>query len=475
MMVMEASPFGDNPVFAVLLLLIALAVMALVWGLLIYLVSRLLRGSLGRYITTPRQKVVVGCSFGFLCMTILSWVIVSMRSVTPIRFTALPEVKSTVDGNTAFALDLYQKLKQQPGNLFFSPYSISTALAMTYAGARGQTESEIAKTLHFDDLPQEKIHAAFKALTTRTGRIQRWNRITLITANSLWCQLHYPLTDTFSNVIRTDYKAELRLVNFKAPADTAREINAWVERKTAGRIQNLADPRYFTPFTRLVLCDVIYFKGKWQTQFKPKDTRPAVFYVSTNETVTVPMMWQESQFKTAYDQDKTVELLELPYVGKDLSMIILLPTQYSSPDAERNDLSALEQKLTVQNLHGWFQTLDQTAPHKTIVLLPRFNMTQSFDLADQLKSLGMPSAFNDTADFSGMDGTTNLFISDVIHKAFIEVNEAGTEAAAATWVYVKTKSMALSFIVDHPFVFLIRDNGSGAILFVGRVVDPTKQ
>jgi serpin B len=218
------------------------------------------------------------------------------------------------------------------------------------------------------------------------------------------------------------------------------------------------------------LCDAIYFKGKWQTQFKPNDTKPEPFHVSTNQDVTVPMMYQSSQCKMAYSDDESVELLELPYVGNDLSMIVLLPTAYG----EENDLPSLEQKLTAENLSAWLKTLDQTSLHKASIFLPRFTTTQSFDLTEKLKSLGMTLAFDDAADFSGMDGTTNLFISDVIHKAFVEVNESGTEAAAATWVHVMTKSMAERFVADHPFIFLIRDNGSGTILFLGRIVDPTK-
>jgi serpin B len=345
---------------------------------------------------------------------------------------------------------------------------------MTYAGARGQTESEMAKVLHFNPA-QTNIHSAFGVLTERMNKIQRWNRITLATANSLWCQQDYRFTDAFLNLVRTRYGAEARQVDFKHSAQAAGEINQWVERETKQKIKNVVEPGQFTDLTRLVLCDAIYFKGKWQTQFKPNDTKPAPFHVSTNETVTVPMMYQHAEFKIAYSDDGSVELLELPYVGNDLSMIILLPqVEYPSPDVEQPGLPDLEQKLTVNNLHAWLAKLDQAGGHKTWVGLPRFTTTQSFNLAKELKSLGMPSAFNDTANFSGMDGTTNLFVSDVIHKAFVEVNEAGTEAAAATWVHVASKSASGRFIVDHPFVFLIRENGSGTILFLGRIVDPTK-
>jgi serpin B len=206
------------------------------------------------------------------------------------------------------------------------------------------------------------------------------------------------------------------------------------------------------------------------------DTKPADFHVTTNETVTVPMMHQKARFKAVISDHDMVELLELPYSGTDLSMIILLPQiEWPPPDVENPGLPDLEQRLTAENLRVWLAELDQAGGHETYVTMPRFTTSQSLDLMEPLKSLGMKSAFGmNTANFSGMDGTTNLSISDVIHKAFVEVNESGTEAAAVTVQIVMTASMAERFIVDHPFIFLIRDNGSGSILFMGRIVDPTK-
>ena len=231
----------------------------------------------------------------------------------------------------------------------------------------------------------------------------------------------------------------------------------------------------FTPDTRLALCDAIYFRGKWLHPFKKKDTQPSSFQVATNETVTVPMMYESAPFKHAMTEDYSVELLELPYSGQDLSMIILLPGRAEYvPDAEHNDVHDLEQKLTAENLQAWLKTLDAANPHKTSVRLPRFTTTSSFNLANQLKALGMASAFGGAADFSGLDGTKNLFLSDVFHQSFVEVNEAGTEATAVTIVMAASKSMNDRFVVDHPFIFLIRENGSGSILFLGRIIDPTK-
>jgi len=412
---------------------------------------------------------------GFLCVIFLVLKIIHFHREAIIPLMALPEVKSVVNGNTAFALDLYQKLKAGPGNLFFSPYSISTALAMTYAGARGQTESEMAKVLHFNPA-QTNLPAAFGALDSRMNRIQRWGHITLTTANALWCQRDYRFTDVFLNLVHRYYGADARQVDFKHSAPAASdEINKWVERETKGKIKDVVEPSQFSELTRLVLCDAIYFKGKWQYQFKASETKPAPFRVSTNETVTVPMMCQESEFKMAKSGDDTVELLELPYSGNDLSMIILLPVSLQGQHRVKpGNLSDLEQKLTADNLHAWLAKLDQKTPKKTSVGLPRFTTIQSFDLTKELKTLGISSAFDDTANFSGMDGTTNLHISDVLHKAFVEVNEAGTEAAAATLIEMRELSISDRFIVDHPFIFLIRENGSGSILFLGRIVDPTK-
>jgi serpin B len=285
------------------------------------------------------------------------------------------------------------------------------------------------------------------------------------------------------NLVRKSFRAEVRQVDFKHSASAASdEINKWVERNTKGKIKDVVEPGQFADLTRLVLCNAIYFNGKWLHQFKMSDTKPAPFHVTTNETVTVPMMFQESEFKMAVSDDYAIELLELPYSGNNLSMIILLPVSLRGrPNFEPNSLAGLkqelaadnlhnlydlEQKLTVENLHTWLAKLDQANPHKTSVGLPRFTTIQSFDLTKELKSLGMPLAFGDT---------TNLYISDVLHKAFAEVNEAGPEAAAATSVEM-TLGMSESghFIVDHPFIFLIRENGSGTILFLGRIIDPTK-
>ena len=375
------------------------------------------------------------------------------------------EVKSVVEGNTAFAIELYQQLKSQPGNLFFSPYSISSALAMAYGGARGQTEAEMAKALHFSQ-PSQDTHAAFATLAARMKEIQRRSRVTLTAANSLWCQRDYPFTDAFRSLTRTRYEAEAQFVDFKHAAESAcGEINSWVARKTKQKIQNLIGPGQLTDVTRLLLCNAIYFKGTWAVRFDPNNTRPAPFFTSPEHSLQAQMMWQESEFKAVEADD--VSLLELRYTGDDLSMIILLPHAVEG-------LSDLEDRLNAEDLGQWIAGLDQARPAELSVLLPRFKTTQTLELARELAALGMPSAFNRTSDFSGMTGTRELGLSEVVHQAFVEVNEEGTEAAAATAVHAYLKSMSRSVHVDHPFIFLVRENRTGSVLFLGRIVDPSR-
>lgn len=475
MLVMDGLRLGDSVPTIVLALVIGLVLMGSLWAILIYWATRLIQLVLSPFAFNRRRKIILWCGLGVLGGSGLAWIILSALPETPIPFAPSSEIKTVVNGNNAFALDLYQKLKSQPGNLFFSPYSTSTALAMTYAGARGQTEMEMSNVLHFS-LPPEKLHPAFRVLAARMDRVQRWHRIVLTMANALWCQKDYHFRADFVRLVRENYSAEAQSVDFKDAGSAADEINRWIAKKTDHKITSGIAPGQLTPDTRLVLSDAIYFKGKWQHQFKVRDTKPAPFHVTTNQTVTVPMMYQKEHFKMAFNDDYSVELLELPYAGTDLSMIILLPSgaEYYFPETEPNDVHALEQKLTADNLRNWLKKLDQANPHETWVALPRFATAQNYDLVPELKSLGMTSAFNDSADFSGMDGTTNLFVSDVIHKAFVKVDESGTEAAAVSLVLAKTKGMANSFIADHPFIFLIRENGSGSVLFVGRIIDPTK-
>ena len=217
--------------------------------------------------------------------------------------------------------------------------------------------------------------------------------------------------------------------------------------------------------TRLVLCNALYFKGNWRSKFEAKATRPAPFRLSADETVSVPMMVQEAELKMTRFQEPAATLLELPYYGGDLAMVIILPN-------EVDGLAEIEAALTTENLSAWRARLDAASSDQTWVHLPRFTTRQSVNLVPVLRSLGIVSAFDDTADFSGMDGTTILFLATALHRTFVEVNEAGTEAAAVTLFEARTKGMSDRFVADHPFLFLIRDRASGTILFLGRLTDP---
>lgn len=383
-------------------------------------------------------------------------------------------VQTLVKGNTAFALDLYAQLKDekgippQGGNLFFSPYSISTALAMTYAGARENTAKQMAEVFHFTGEP-ESLCQAFADLEALLKAIQEKEHILLSIANALWAQAGYPFLQEFLDLVIQHYKAKLSHANFAEHEAVRQKINAWVEQQTNEKIKELIPQGVLDELTRLVLVNAIYFKGNWASQFDKNNTSNAEFWVTSDITVDVPMMTQEREFKYADIPDKHLQILELPYEGEDLSMVILLP-------AEKDGLAELEQLLSMENLDGWFESLWQ---QKVMVYIPKFKLSSGLILGETLSAMGMPDAFSEmSADFSGMGSSRDLHISAVFHKAFVEVNEEGTEAAAATAVIMKGRGLSFSptptFRADHPFIFLIRDNRSGSILFLGRVVDLTK-
>lgn len=375
-----------------------------------------------------------------------------------------PQEVAVVKGNTAFALNLYGQLREEPGNLFLSPYSISSALAMTYAGARGRTAEQMAASLRFM-LPNEQLHPTFGGLTKGLNEAGKTGDFELAVANALWGQKGEKWLPAFLALNREHYGAGLNEVDFIRATEEARlTINAWVEKETREKIKDLLKPGVLTRDTRLVLTNAIYFKGLWLAQFKKEATKDAPFHVTSDKTTTVPMMNQTGSFK--YLRGDGFKALELPYHGDRLSMVVFLPE-------EVDGLADFEKTLTAENLAKWLPRLRKTP--NVVVGLPKFTVTAEFSLSKVLKTLGMTDAFTDgVADFSGMDGTKNLFISAVIHKAFVDVNEEGTEAAAATAVVVGVTSVVEPpvFRADHPFLFLIRDTVSGSILFLGRVVNP---
>ena len=391
-------------------------------------------------------------------------IIIGLTSSMHAEVKDCQDTKIVVKGNNAFAFDLYEELKNVEGNIFFSPYSISTALAMTYAGARGMTEKQMGAALHFT-LDQNQFHPAFACLESHLKDIQEKGDIELNIANALWAQEDYVFLREFLKLIACNYSAVPNPVDFKRAHEEARKkINAWVEQKTKDKIKDLIKPGVLNSLTRLVLTNAIYFKGRWESHFKKCRTKKNPFWLSIDKSVEVPMMTQKQQFR--YMENDRVQILEMPYVGNDLAMIVLLPRKVDS-------LDQLEVDLSVENLNTWIGRLRK---REISVFLPKFKITSQFRLGETLASMGMPDAFGGNADFSGIDGTKNLFISAVIHKAFVDVNEEGTEAAAATAAVISVTSAPATppptFRADHPFVFLIRDNHSGSILFVGRVVNP---
>jgi len=386
---------------------------------------------------------------------------------TPPSATATSDQAAVVEGNNAFAIDLYNQLRTQSGNLFFSPDSISTAMAMTYAGARGDTATEMAKTMHFT-LPPQRLQPAMGGILVNLNAPHDGYQLRV--ANALWAQQGYTLLDDFLKLTKSEYGEGFKQVDFKEATEAARlTINQWVEQQTGDKIKDLLQPGTLSNSTKLVLTNAIYFKGDWQTQFDKAQTKEEDFHLSATQNVKAPMMHRDGGFN--YFDGGTFQILEIPYRSAELSMIILLPNDVGG-------LFALEQSLIVPNTKKW---LGQLRPvPKVILTLPKFKMTRQFELQDSLGAMGMTLAFDAHADFSGMTGNRDLFISALIHKAYIDVNEEGTEAAAATAVVMRSMMVRMQqpappvFRADHPFIFLIRDNRSGGILFMGRVADPTR-
>jgi serpin B len=362
------------------------------------------------------------------------------------------------DGNAAFALDLYRNLAARgPGNVFLSPVSISLALAMTRAGATGETGVEMDRTLHLD-LPQDCLHPAFGALLAALAAEGPW---TLAIANRLWGQQGFAFEAPFLEVTRTWYGAGIEALDFRDPEGARGTINAWVAEHTAGRIPELIPPRVLNAATTLVLTDAVWFKGTWVEPFDPALTSPEPFTTDTGEKVTVPLMYREG--KVRWGQAKGATLLALPYAGDRLEMLLALP---EAPDG----LASLEASLTPAIIAAWEAALH---PAKVMIWLPRFRLSTAYDLVEPLTALGMPRAFGAGADFSGISRAAPLTLGAVVHQAWVAVDEVGTEAAAATAVAVtRSGGPKPTFRADRPFLFLIRDRQTGAILFLGRCARP---
>ncbi|HEY2253810.1 MAG TPA: serpin family protein, partial [Planctomycetaceae bacterium] len=381
------------------------------------------------------------------------------RAVTKVSNGA----RAVAQSNNQFAFDLYKSLRDQEGNRFFSPASIATALAMTYAGAAGETRQQMADVLHLN-LPDLSLHNGFGTLNSILNTKNERYRLNM--ANRLWGQSGFHFEPQFVRLIHEHYGAGLGEVDFAATEQARQTINRWVAESTNGKIADLIPPGILTDKTRFVLTNAIYFKGTWTYQFSKSATQEAPFYLSKNRKIDVPMMQQHTG-GLRYAQTENIQLLEMPYAGGNLSMLVLLPRQVDG-------LPQLEEEVTANGVQKWSSGLRDD--YDVTVYLPKFTFTSQTGLKDELSSLGMPAAFSDQAEFPGISRQKKQKLFDALHQAFVDVNEEGTEAGAATGHIggdlpgpVPQEAV---FRADHPFLFLIQDRRTGAILFLGRVVNP---
>ena len=369
------------------------------------------------------------------------------------------DLGALVEGNNRFALDLYHALRSPEANLLYSPYSISLALAMTYGGARGETAQQMADTLHLT-LPPEQLHPAFNALDQALRSADEGDDdFILHLVHAIWGQRGYTFREPFLDLLAQNYGAGLRILDFVAQSEPARlTINDWASEQTEGKIEDLLPQGAIDPSTVLVLANAIYFNAAWKSPFSEEATHDAPFALLDGSEITVPTM--QGTMRLRYAEGAGYQAVELPYQGDQFAMLIVLPEAGGYPtfagafDAEQLGTMVSDLQVATFELH-----------------MPKFGYGSGFELADTLGEMGMPAAFQN-ADFSGMDGTRNLFIDNVYHKAFISVDEAGTEAAAATAV-VMARSLPERLLVDRPYIYLIRDTETGSLLFVGEVLDPS--
>ena len=377
-------------------------------------------------------------------------------------------LQGVVDGNNKFAFNLFQQEQSVTTgtNQFYSPFSISTALAMVYAGALNETALQMSNTLNFD--LSVKFHSKYKHLLDKMNAGTD-GKIKLKIANGLWAQQNFKFLDSYFGIVKSNYHSELKNVDFEADIEretTRKEINSWVERNTNNKIKNILSQHDLNALTRLVLVNAIYFYGDWETPFKNSSTIRNKFSLMDGTHTIVPFMNQKGQYN--YYEDSKIQAIEIPYTDNKASMVIFLPNTTTG-------ISALGKSFDFNYYQDIIESLQNTDVRLS---LPKFKIDFKIELSNALSQMGMPLAFSpDSADFSGMTGKPNLCISKVIHKAFINVDEKGTEAAAATAV-VMTMTMsprpseAKIFDADHPFLFLIKDNTTGSILFMGKIMKP---
>jgi serpin B len=382
-----------------------------------------------------------------------------------------PEDRNTiVEANNKFAFDLYSKYKTEEGNIFISPYSISTALMMTYEGAKGQTAKEMQEVLYIPENAELRRNAVSQIYNELNKEDKPYK---LSTANALWSQEKFQFRKDYIDLVEKYYGGSVTNLDFVGNKESSRlVINGWVEEQTNDKIKDLIPSGALTTDTRLVLTNAIYFKGKWVKQFNENETKEQNFQIAQNNNIPVPMM-QRADEKSIfnYAENNDVQLLELPYSGEDLSMLIILP---------KNSLENLENSFTLNQLSKWKESL---AEQRVNIYIPRFKFETKYFMEKILPGMGMPTAFSNSSDFSGMedDPSENLKIDNVVHQAFVEVNEEGTEAAAATAITIMAKATSVgsepripTFRADHPFILIIQQKDTGNILFMGRVNNPSE-
>jgi len=374
--------------------------------------------------------------------------------------------QEVVDGNNVFAFKLFHQVQGgTTGNQFYSPFSISTALAMTYAGARTETAQQIRQTLNF---PQgKKFHSDYSQLLN--GLVDGTDgKIKLNIANGLWAQKNFKFLDSYFDIVKSDYHSELNNVDFTDNTEREKvrnDINVWVEEKTYDKIKNLLSQGDLTSMTRLVLVNAIYFYGDWSEPFEKQRTQPKDFTLIDGTKTNVPFMNQQKNYK--YYEDSKIQAIEIPYKDNKASMVIFLPIKNKQMEEFENSFD-----------YKYYQEITSAFQSTEVYLsLPKFQTTYKIDLSSTLSQMGMPLAFAPSADFSGMTGNRDLCISEVIHQAFINVDEKGTEAAAATAVVGRLTAIRMPdkpkvFNADHPFIFCIKDNTTGSILFMGKIMKP---
>ena len=377
-----------------------------------------------------------------------------------------------IKATSTFAIELYSQLRETEKNLFFSPFSIFTALAMVYAGARGSTANQMEQTLHIP-LEQHQFHMALKNLLRILRNDESFKDTVLSIANLLCIKEGYDLLEKFLWTIEDNYNAPIWKLDFSLVEESRAKINAWVSEQTRGKIKNIIDS--IDTEMRLILINAIYFKGMWENTFDKQYTKDEHFTLISDEKLVVPMMHQTKNF--SYLEDEQFQILEMPYkanliFGKreQISMVIFLPKQ-------SNSLSELEPLLTIQKIEDYFSRLREQYAQKVKVFFPRFTINMKYKLRKYLLDLGITEAFTKNADFSGISKEPIIFISDIIHKTFVEVNERGTEAAAVTAMRVVGASIGPRkeppiFRADHPFLFIIQDLQTKTILFIGKLMNP---